>query len=382
MQKSLLGIVCLLFPLFLMPAQDNTTSPDIILDPSPGSYREDISVSIGGPERIEYRFSESRDDAWCPFLLPFHLTCPDGEERRYTVQVRSAGVRKTVSYVIDKRSPKPPIPDIPPGVYNREVSLRFSSGEDVEIYASVDSLPIQPLSAEGLRLEQDRLVDRNYSVYAYSRDKAGNASSIESFMYTLRKSYRGESFLRIHSPVPGLFFNPQLLVCNTDGFEWIRYSIDGRNPVDYGIEYSSPVLIDRTGSIRIMVAAEPEGGGDIIRKDILYSVMENGGIGALPPQGLYTEGITLPVPGDREFLFTLNDTIQESQVKRFNRPLDLLSVPGVEKVYTVRMIAAEQGDTLSSEYRFYLYHRRKDPGKTGYKPPPSRLRCPGALNYA
>jgi len=346
-------IVLLLQP--ALYAADTDTETDLIqVDPAPGSYSRDITVSLKGPDSLNYRFLESCDDAFCPYLLPFHITALPGEERVYNILIQSTGGEKKVSFTIDKKRPEAPLADVAPGTYNHDITVSFSSPEGESVYAAVDSLPTGPVPEGGIQLEQDRLEDRSYTIFAYTKDRAGNTSPLTSFTYIIRKSYRAESFLSIHSPVAGTFSNMQLLTCNISGFEWIRYSLDDKDPAEMGIEYVSPVLIDRTGSVRVRIAAKPAGSDDIIRKEVQYTVLDNEPLNAIPAQGLSAEALTIP-PQGRDFFYTLDDSLPEADDTPLDNSLRLLPVDGTSKAYILRVRKPENsGGSIGSSYR-YVY---------------------------
>ncbi len=345
-------VLVLLLQGALYAADTGTETDGIHLDPAPGSYSRDITVSLKGPDSLRYRFLESRDDAFCPYILPFDLTALPGEERVYTLLIKSSGGEKKVSFTIDKKCPEAPLADVSPGTYNHDITVSFSSPDGEPVYASVDSLPTGPLPKGGVRLEQDRLEDRSYTVFAYTKDPAGNTSPLTSFTYTIRKSYRTESSLNIYSPSAGTFSNPQLLTCDISGFEWIRYTLDDKDPAEMGIEYVAPVLIDPSGSVRVRIAAKPAGSDEIIRKEVRYTVLDNEPLKDIPPQGLYAEALTVPPQGG-DFFYTLDDSVPEADDTSFDNSLRLLPVEGTSRVYTLRVRKPDNnGESIGSSYRY------------------------------
>ncbi|MBN2050511.1 MAG: chitobiase/beta-hexosaminidase C-terminal domain-containing protein [Spirochaetales bacterium] len=331
--RMILGI--LLFCAGWSWADSETSGVIQFLQPPPGKYAENQRVTFEGEEAPLYRFLESSDKTFCRYTLPLQLTALPEEERVYTLEIQWGDRLERVLYSIDRKAPEPPVPDLPEGVYQESISLSLSVPEDSVLYASADSLPGVPFSQESLRLEQDRLEDKTYTVYAYSVDAAGNASAVQDFTYTLRKSTSRTTELPIYSPVEGEFRNKQIFACDPREYTWVRYSLDGRDPESFGLSYHQPVLLDKTGSIKLRIAALPIEGKDVITREISYSVFENQGFEKFPPQGMHAGSIILPVP-EGAYLFTFDDSSDAAYRTLYRDSFSLLPIPGGMKVYTLR----------------------------------------------
>ncbi len=164
-------------------------APDILGLPS-GTYSE-AQVLIPGsftPGSVaQYRFSGR--ETWFPFDRPLYLDAFAGEERSYTIELRSSdGTRHTsVSYLIDRRPPEPPV--LQPSSGDIEGSLSLLVEGNGDLFISTDGSSFQPVADNGefvFSAEPD--ATRIVSATAYAVDPAGNASRFSSARWRLHPS--------------------------------------------------------------------------------------------------------------------------------------------------------------------------------------------------
>ena len=244
--------------------------------PPPGSYASDQLLSITAPRdtRLTVIMNGSRiHDAQTPILL----SAEPGEQKSYRVQIEllslAPGSPSTQSlvyeWIIDKKDPEPPSYLLEQG--DSGVRVRMTSNEPV----SLQYLMYQPFyqaTSRGRATTEDALFLPEGSVLcAYAIDRAGNISEPSSV--TAETGTYGGDPVTVENPVPGTWANRQTLVLDTIPGMNIRYTTDGSDPVNGGIPYTGPVLIDQDGTVTIRIAAQRRD-GSVWTDSVLYTVRE------------------------------------------------------------------------------------------------------------
>lgn len=124
-------------------------------------------------------------------------------------------------------------------------------------------------------------------------DSAGNKSRVINKQYKLTPPAEEKRVLEILSPREGSFANHQLLYLNSEGFRWIRYTINGGDPALTGQDYQGPLMVEREGDLIIRIAAMPLSAGRLVTQEVGFSVNLNREPRGIPESGLYAAGLTL-----------------------------------------------------------------------------------------
>lgn len=163
-----------------------TAAPIAAQDPSPTTAGPAASATASGasaaipagfepPIGSRYRFSP--DGPWIDAAGPVALVAFQGETRRYDIELDEGGARSVVSFTVDRRPPRPPAIEPPPGFAGSSLSPRVA-GEGA-LFVSVDGGPFSAYDPEaGLRFTAPPDATRTVGLAAYARDAAGNLSGL------------------------------------------------------------------------------------------------------------------------------------------------------------------------------------------------------------
>jgi len=346
----------------------------IFLSQSSGSYNSDILLNRAATQkesRLEYSFKNSGE--WGPWLRlreGLNLTAVPGEERRY--QIRVAAVRlgeileqRELDFVIDKRKPRPPQLIMAESGCLQGAEINFSASQDELVYYAVNSLVTEhgrlwerkpfPLELKGERAGK-------IFVQAYSQDKAGNRSCIKTFNLTLDPCIPS---LEILSPAPGNYANTQILYINSRNTAWVKYTLDGSDPAVRGAIYTGPQSIERTGNIKLRIAALPlHKGKELIRREVAFEAAAESrlSLSCDRESGLYKSGLKVGItynPGNKIY-YTLSEKTPTAADYEFSDVITLDSIPFVRKYSVLRLRVFDQEGRASPEYRyFYIIDRSK-----------------------
>lgn len=164
-QLRLLACAALAAVLVVAPSAAQSTAPVASAAPS--------SVAFEPPRGARYRFSP--DGPWIAAAGPVTLVAFQGEVRRYDIEIDVGGSRRALSLAVDRRPPKPPAIEPPPGFVGSALAPRLSA--EGLIFVSVDGAPFSPYDPEaGLRFAAPADATRSISLVAYAGDAAGNLS--------------------------------------------------------------------------------------------------------------------------------------------------------------------------------------------------------------
>ncbi|ADK81548.1 FN3 associated domain-containing protein [Sediminispirochaeta smaragdinae] len=342
------------------------TANPYIPSPEPGAYNRDIFFSLAGGEgqvayRIDIGTHHGNAGEWESFSNPVRLTALQGEERQYTIELKDGTQYR---YLIDKKIPLSPIIAIEENTF---FSLSGHDPEDSLFFRVVSTdhtehVPFQRWSGkkEKIPFSDETLV----AVEAYAVDQAGNTGILAASY--VQKPRKGAESLSIINPVPGVFRNAQLFYVDTDGFEWVRYTIDDEDPVLRGAPYTKPLLIRSRGLVKLKVAALPLGSTTPLRSEVTFAQYPTGSF-QLPPSGLYSKALSIELPEQIE-VYALSNAGEINQQN--GGAISLKGTPGARSVYPLRFTidGEELEDPLpgyESEYRYLYIMDYRRPGAPG-----------------
>ncbi len=336
-------------------------------DPShePGVYRDDLYFSIERTDepryyRILIGNVEAENGDWELFSGPVELSALRGEERSYRVELKEG---EAYNYLIDKKAPAPPELTV-----DRDEKVNFRTEEDgvrifYRIYA-IDfgrSTSFTPWNGQPVPITfSDSDIVR---IESYCEDSAGNRSTL-AFDYA-EQPYRGPSTVPILSPPQGVFLNPQLFYIDTQGYDWIRYTIDNEDPVLRGAPYLSPLLIRSRGLVRLRVAALPTGSSEPVYNEITFAQFPTETAG-IPASGLYSKPLSIAFPPEVEE-YSLLEAGPPQKLR--NGSITVKGIDGALSLHPLRFtVKGESGPRVEDlpeyqgEYRFLYVMDNRIPG--------------------
>ncbi len=126
--------------------------------------------------------------------------------------------------------------------------------------------------AEG-KIKEDKLfVPYGTEVCIWSENEMGERSSVN---YFLAQKKNEENLIQVISPKLGVWNKKQRLIINPLDDAQIMYSINGHDPEKFGLIYTEPVLIEKSGDISVWIKAKSSD-GTISEKKIKYKVSKYG----------------------------------------------------------------------------------------------------------
>lgn len=201
------------------------------------------------------------------------LSARAGEDRSYEVvaERRSAPpedlLLESRAFVvrIDASAPAPvKVSGSSSGASGTSWSLDFEAEPDARVFAVVDADSY--LSSYTDLSSSLSFKARRVEGLAWCVDSAGNASVPARF------SFKPFSLV-VANPVPGEWANKQRLVIRTEGASEVFWSDSGEDPFgSSGKRYDSPVVVEKTGSVVLQIAARSPD-GRVERRQVSYSVV-------------------------------------------------------------------------------------------------------------
>ena len=342
----------------------------ITLSRAPGVYRNDLRIDLkasDGSIRLQYRFKESTQASFVGYRIPLYLTALEGEERPYTIIVQAlkdnlVKEERNFVFVIDKKGPSAPEPSLPEGEYIGDRNLSFKNLDDAKVYFSLN-----PKSGSKFILWDGQVLslkagtaDEATLVCAYAEDRAGNKSPAVLYRYKLKAvpESRQAANLSIPSPVPGTFLNPQILCVLHEGYDWIKYSLDGSDAVS-GSAYLSPVRIEGEGRIVVKLAGKRAGDETIDRREIVFT--QNAEKSPRISDGLLEKDARIDLSSfDADHAYCLEERTPKSFDARTNRVILLETMKGGLRTLPLRV--KQLKETGKGEYRFFFILDGRIPG--------------------
>lgn len=345
---------------------NNGQARDISVSLPSGSYNKDQIVVINHPGEtsVFITFGGNRQEIPVIYSGPFNLSALPGEQRIYdalitTVKDNIETGRYQYRWIIDKKYPASPIINPEPGYYSRDISLSFSETEKDDVYFSINGRAdtVKKWDGNAIRLAARKGQITDYSVFAYSKDSAGNISKPKVFVYRLGLEEKAILDVPILSPRPGDYKNPQLLAIDTEGFVWVKYLIGRGDPIRDGSDYVAPVEIRSRGNVLLTVAAMPFNSDKPIIKNVSYNVEQKEEVLILPSyaQGIYSADLPVSISAEGYYTFDYKNP-SESDI-RYNDPIQLKGVESGVRIVSISF--KEKGNQSNYYYRWtYVLDRR------------------------
>ena len=309
-----------------------------LFDPPAGRYEKNVLVSLrgpggesspvrgsssaAGPRRLEYRVSGVGASDFVGYQGPLRLSALPGEERSYRVTARVTRGDEVLReeealYTIDRRLPPAPEISALSGFYREPVELGFAAPRGATVYYDVEGLGFTAWGGTDIRLAGEAGARMEYLVEAFSRFGEGTAGPVSSRRIVIDRVSAEPQGMRIGSPVPGTWANPQLLYIENDGFSEIRYTTDGSDPAGNGTVYEGPVALERDGTVRLRVRGVTES-GEVYSESLEFSAGTRRLFAV--EQGVRTESFELPPPSDGVYRYRRSASDAASL---FSRPVPL-----------------------------------------------------------
>jgi hypothetical protein len=141
----------------------------------------------------------------------------------------------------------PPSPELRLALTAEGLVVLEAPGTESRVAAVVDVRQVPRFIPDIRRMEP--LPPSSYAAVVWAVDGAGNYSEPRPVLLDFPP-------LRIENPLPGTWANPQRLVISGVENKQVFWTIDGSDPAGpQGLAYRGPVLIDRTGTLTLRVAA-------------------------------------------------------------------------------------------------------------------------------
>jgi hypothetical protein len=371
LKRHLLWITSLLFFVSL----SNLFPQSVITVSVPaGSYSVDqrIALSADNNEEIYYSFAESRNSRFVKYRFPFKLSAIDGEERLYTLRVEAraqgeTAKKKEFTYLIDKKSPPAPAVSIPEGTYGNPISVSILPASDhdetvgmtghsyyVCVNGSIDQ-NAELWAGDSIDLPAVDDGVATHTIKAYSKDSAGNLSALKVWTYTIDTSeLLPVDRLQILSPISGAFANRQYLVIRASGYEWLRYTLGGEDPAEFGSEYVSPFLLNTDGEIRVRVAGKLISTGEIRTSEVEYTVNEAHVDLNRLQSGVYDEPLLVQLESSDTVYYSLDDTPAKRKALSYHSSFKIDLVKNGLKYLAFRVISEADLKNDLAEFRYFF----------------------------
>ena len=178
----------------------DTTPPSTSIDPSPGTYRRAVSVTMRSEKEGRIFFRMDGDEGFKPYKGPFVI---DREAKVFFYSQDKTGNREAVQmaqYIIDAEPPRT-IPYPAPGEYNPPIALELKTEKGAKIFYTLDGTDptgASPVYAKPL-VFKDKVTVKYFAV-----DEAGNREKVRTADYAVTSGFWRKSS-------NGVFIHPSAL---------------------------------------------------------------------------------------------------------------------------------------------------------------------------
>ena len=332
--------------------------------PPEGKYNKNISLQLAYTSGPVYFYFENSIEK-TPLLFdgadnPVILSAAEGEEKNYKIVFKDKAAGSTpvsLNYTIDRKKPYPPDIILKEGVFSFKPS-------DNSVFFRIDRGDWQIWNNE------NTIISSFNTVFYYSQDSSGNKSIVKTWSNQLYENFSSyNKKLNIYSPAEGDFYNKQLLYIDNTGLQWVRYSFIDFDSSVTGTEYQKPLIIDRTGTVNLYIAAKPVNSDEIIYKNVSYNVNEN--LTSIKSELIDNRNSKyLTSVSDKIIFYSLNS----SNYIRYEEPVKLSYEPDSMNFNTLKLKTFDDSSSYSYRYFFYFDNRKSNEStvkRTGL-PPKSR----------
>ena len=318
--------------------------------PPEGKYNKDISIQIPNVKSpVYFYFDRSHDKK--PLLFsskdnPVILSAAEGEEKKYKIIFTDKNTNNyplELTYIIDKKRPPPPEIDLKGNMFsfiNSGISVFYRPDRgDWKIWNN-EKISINSLN----------------TVFYYSQDSAGNKSIVKTWSNQHYKNISTENnSFKLLSPVKGDFYNKQHLYIDASGFEWIRYSFKNQESALKGTAYKKPLIINRTGSVDLYIAAKAYGSNEIQFKSVSFNV--NVDASSIKSSLLENNNFKyLASVSDKIIIYSLNN----ENYTRYEAPVKLVNEKDSINYNVIKLKTYDDKSSYSFRYFFCFDNRRED----------------------
>lgn len=380
MLRAFIGAFVLAF-CTVVPTAVSAQADPVRIEPSPGTYGNAVTVTCTSENtdaELYYRFSNSTTERWVPYLVPINLPATRGTERSYTVEIGMRGDEGISSlgsrtYTIDRRAPeKPAISLISADEDDIRIDFEKIKGESLRYWSSAEpERGFTDWTGEEIILNRTDVEEFPLTVKAYTRDEAGNRSPLagRTFVQPIREEKEPE--LNVPSPVEGTFVNPQLLyIKNSDAFEWVRYTVNGDDPVYRGAVYDNPVLLRAKGSYTLRIAAKTARGNTLrLQRD--FSIEGEGPLYFEFKSGTLKRPRPIEPPDRKNgyvLYYTKSDRMVTENDEFFREALPLFTEAPTLQHQQVRIGVLDPQSEEIFQYRYFFLYDNRVPGPPEIEP--------------
>lgn len=341
--KVLTVIIILLFPVLPALSQD-------ILNYESGSYNEDILVkieNIAAAGDVYYSFDPSVEKPDLTYQGGLLLSALKGEERQYNLKIASDDRLYNYSFIIDRKPPQLPETLYTTSEDGSKGYIFSAADDDDSVFYGYDDFRRGTVFAwDGELLS----VPKSGFIYYFAEDEAGNRSPDGMIYLNKQAELSSRTRLDIKSPVEGDYANPQLLYIEKSGYEWIRYSLNGLDPVQNGADYKEPVEIRRYGNVNLKIAAKKIGDPEIVRQEIDYRVNTRVPLKNIPSSGVYSTGLNIK-SNFVDYRYCLEERSPVWNDRLFSKKLSINPIYGGVKYISFRI--KDFGSEPEAEFRYF-----------------------------
>ncbi len=368
-----------------LSANSQTTGEIVLLSSPPGVYSENLNLRIASLVKnadIYYSFlmEKKKYSPYIPYTGPIKLSAVAGEVRDYQLQVILKRENKIVGareyrYVIDKEPPLPPDILINGKKYpssNFEVNYRATltfdhtkTEKNIKVYYSIngnvwDNAKLwrgNPIILEGVKGKK-----RIYTVMWFGEDRAGNKSVVRAITFSIN---RETPSLKVVSPVEGNYANYQYLTILYKNLQWVKYTLDGSDPVERGKLYTGPFLIRKTGHLIINIVGKLYNSENYLKRriEVVVRPEKKATLYCDTESGIYRNGLKVAVSSHERAIvyYTLSENTPSQYDFVAAKYISLPSIPGAEKFYVLRLRSRSDNEIWGKEYRYFYIIDRKKP---------------------
>jgi plastocyanin len=246
------------------PVTTETYTIDTVAPPAPtasppaGAYTATQNVQLAAAESgVTIRYTT---DGTTPNGMSTQYSLPITVDRSMTIRaiaIDAAGNQSPVAsfaYTIDTTAPPAPTASPPPGRYAtaQDVALSGESGAVIR-YTTDGTTP----TASSTRYTAPIRVAATTTIRAIAVDAAGNQSPVAQLAYTIDN---GVPPAPTASPPGGTYRAAQTVTLSSVPGTTIRYTTDGSGPSGSSPQYTGPITVDRSLTIRAIAV---DGEGDV-----------------------------------------------------------------------------------------------------------------------